>query len=127
MAILFNSLRVGDIIRVDEFPDAYDRDLKLRRVCVVYLGKAADEETILAAGIATVHGFQEIKNGTFLPHTPGGDPSTGLTQKSAVHFDWVKPVTIENIVEKCGRCSSLKRSEILDGVQKEIAKHLNGK
>ena len=124
MAAIKSQLFIGKIVHVDNFPSSDCSEATHGHwVVVVHIGNDGDER-IIAAGISTIRNDALPENSIELLGKPGGCPQTGLTVRSALQYDWLNVIPLDEMTNTKHRIRGHKLSAIITQGQQFVAKKL---
>ena len=124
MAVTKGQLFIGKIVHVDNFPSSDGSEATHGHwVVVVYIGNDGDER-IVAAGISTIRNDALPENSIELLGKPGGCPQTGLNVRSALQYDWLNVLTLDETTNTNYRIRGHKLNALMTQGQQFVAEKL---
>ena len=115
---------IGKIVHVDKFPSSNGSEATHGHwVVVVYIGNDVDER-IIGAGISTIRQNSLPENSIELLGKPNGCPQTGLMVRSALHYDWLNFLTLDEMTITSYRIRGHKLNGLITQGQRFVATKL---
>ena len=124
MVVTLGQLSIGKIVHVDNFRSSDGANATHGHwVVIVHMGNS-DDERIVGAGISTIRNGALPANAIELLGKPGGCPQTGLAVRSALHYDWLNVLSLEQMTATAYRIRGHKLQAIISLGQHFVAKKL---